>query len=184
MLINHKEIKQFDKKILVPFGEFLPLRNLLQPFQIISGPNDYSIGDTSRNLSISSSLKLLPVICYEVIFYWKLLDTNNYRSNLIINITNDIWFGNYIGPYQHLYLAKLRAAEYQKPLLRASNNGISAVVDEKGKILVNTKLNQKDKINYLLKIYDNENYLHFHNYYNLLLFLYFMFIIIIKKNNI
>ena len=82
------------------------------------------------------------MICYEIVFYWKLLNKSNYKSDFIVNITNDFWFGKYSGPYQHFYLTKIRAAEFNKPIIRVSNNGISAVIDNNGKILNNTELNK------------------------------------------
>ena len=85
-----------------------------------------------------------------------------HNSNLLINITNDFWFGDYIGPYQHFYLSKLRAAEFNKNLIRVSNNGISSIIDNNGNILVSSELNKKDKLNYKLLINDEKNLIILH----------------------
>ena len=107
----------------------------------------------------------------------------NYNNNLIINITNDIWFGKFLGPYQHLYLAKLRAAEFNKKLVRVSNNGISAIIDEKGSLLSFIDLNDKKSIRYNLTINQNDNFYITHYLLNiyLLVIILLIFIYYIKK---
>ena len=183
--INSNSISHFDKKILVPFGEFLPLRNFLKPLSIISGSNDYTSGNQERLIMLNSTISFIPIICYEIIFYWKIINNKNFNSNFIINITNDIWFGKYLGPYQHFYLTKLRAAELNKPIIRVSNNGISGLIDQNGKILLKTSLNSKTNIKKILKIYNYNNYYFLHS----ILKFYFLFILILlvffnlKKTN-
>ncbi len=169
--ISKYQVKYFDKKILVPFGEFIPFRNLLNFFEPIAGQNDYSIGTKERLISLNSSLSYIPIICYEVIFYWKLLNSQNHHSNFIINITNDIWFGKYIGPYQHLYLTKLRAAEFSKSIIRVSNNGVSAIINERGEIISNTKLNEENNFVYDTNILNKKNYYYYHNIFNIYFFI-------------
>ena len=102
----------------------------------------------------------IPSICFENIFFNKLISKDNYQNDLIINITNDAWFGKYQGPYQHFYQSIVRAVENNKYLIRVSNNGISAVVDPKGKILYATKLNEKIsyKVNLQIKPTKNKEY--------------------------
>ena len=182
--INSSEVSYFDKKILVPFGEFLPFRNLIGFLNIISGPNDYSIGNQERLITIDKNLNYIPVICYEIIFYWKLINERNFDSDLIINITNDIWFGKYLGPYQHFYLTKLRAAEFNKPVIRVSNNGISAIFNSDGKILKKTSLNQAETITYSLNINQKQNYFNTHNLlkYYFILTCIILFSLNLKKN--
>lgn len=156
--INKSDIIYFDKKILVPFGEFLPFRKFLNLFQKISGPFDFTEGNTQRVITVGRDISYIPIICYEIIFYWKLINYYNYDSNFIVNITNDIWFGNHLGPYQHFYLTKLRAMEFNKPIIRISNNGVSGIFDKNGEIIANTLLNKEDKINLTLKINKSPNY--------------------------
>ncbi len=183
--ITSTEVKYFDKKILVPFGEFLPLRKLFDFFSPISGPNDYSSGSKNRLISLSENLNYIPVICYEIIFYWKLIDQFNLKSNFIVNITNDVWFGKYLGPYQHFYHTKLRAVELNKPIIRVSNNGISGVIKANGKILKTTTLNNSESLRYEIKtnnkkiIYKTHNYLKFYFFIICIL----LFIVNLKKYN-
>lgn len=183
--INKSEINYFDKKILVPFGEFLPLRNYLNKFELITGPNDYTPGKIDRLINVQNKISYIPVICYEIIFYWKILDKLNYNANFIVNITNDIWFGKFLGPYQHLYLTKIRAAEFNKPIIRVSNNGISAIIDKNGKIIKSTQLNQVQVLKYKLKLENNKNYFKIHKYLKIYFFIICIFIIIfnLKKIN-
>tara|TARA_B100000925_G_scaffold246813_1_gene197058 strand:+ start:151 stop:1251 length:1101 start_codon:yes stop_codon:yes gene_type:complete len=170
--ISKSKVNYFDKKILVPFGEFLPLRDSLNFLERIVGPNNFSSGNKQRLINLPNNISFIPVICYEIVFYWKLLNKLNYNSNFIINITNDFWFGKYIGPYQHLYLTKIRAAEYNKPIIRVSNNGVSAVIDNKGRIIKNTKLNNTEKFKYKLYLQENINFVNLH----LILKIYFLII--------
>ena len=100
----------------------------------------------------------------------------------MINITNDSWFGNFSGPYQHFYLSRLRAVEFNKPLIRVSNNGISALLDNKGKIINYSKLNKKEIINTEISLpYESENLKDYHFY--ILFFLFTFSFIFIFRNN-
>ena len=162
-LINNKNYKKFDKQILVPFGEFIPLRPLFKFMESIAGSFDFSIGNDSRNMEINNQLTILPIICYEIIYFWKLLNKDNLKANIIVNITNDSWFGKFSGPYQHFYFAKLRAAEFNKPIIRLSNNGVSAIIDNFGNIFQNTKLNNSDVITSTIRINSfSKNYINAH----------------------
>ena len=79
-------------------------------------------------------LKISPSICYEIA-YPGLINKSAGNSNILVTISNDTWFGSSIGPEQHLQLAKDRVLEHQKPLLRSTNSGISAIIDQRGNIL-------------------------------------------------
>ena len=174
--ITASKVTYFDKKILVPFGEFLPLRDSLTFLESIVGPNNYSNGKIERVINLSNNISYIPVICYEIVFYWKLINKLNYESNFIINITNDFWFGKYIGPYQHLYLTKIRAAEFNKPIIRVSNNGISAVIDNNGSIIKNTELNNAEKFKHKLFTKKNINFVDQHLILKIYFFILFFLI--------
>ncbi len=173
--ITKSKVTYFDKKILVPFGEFLPLRDSFTFLESIVGPHNYTNGSEERKINLSNNISFIPVICYEIVFYWKLLNKLNHKSNFIINITNDFWFGKYIGPYQHLYLTKIRAAEFNKPIIRVSNNGISAVIDNNGSIIKNTELNNTEKFKHKLFLQENINFINLH----LILKIYFLIIFLL-----
>ena len=164
LLINKNKYKKFDKKILVPFGEFIPFRKYLNFMESIAGNTDFSKGDEPRILNYKKNINLLPIICYEIIYFWKLLNKENFNTNIIINLTNDSWFGKFSGPYQHFYFTKLRAAQFNKLTIRVSNNGISGIIDNKGKIIEYIDLNQKKNLVHSLNINKEKiNYLRFHN---------------------
>ncbi len=174
--ITKSEVTYFDKKILVPFGEFLPLRDSLTFLETIVGPNNYSNGKKQRIINLPNKTSFIPVICYEIVFYWKLLNKLNYNSNFVVNITNDFWFGKYLGPYQHFYLTKIRAAEFNKPIIRVSNNGISAVIDNNGNILKNTKLNKNEKFKHKLFLQENITFINQHEILKIYFFIIFLLI--------
>ncbi len=178
MYITSDDTIYFDKKILVPFGEFLPLRDSLTFLETIVGPNNYSKGKTKRIINISNNLSFIPVICYEIVFYWKLLNKFNYNGDFIVNITNDFWFGNYLGPYQHFYLTKIRAAEFNKPIIRVSNNGISAVIDNNGRVLEKTKLNNTENFKHKLLFNKNNNAFIFHLIFKIYFFIIFISLVL------
>ncbi len=182
--INSSNVTYFDKKILVPFGEFLPFRDTLTFLESIAGPHNYSNGKEERIINLSNNISFIPVICYEIVFYWKLLNKLNHKSNFIVNITNDFWFGKYIGPYQHLYLTKIRAAEFNKPIIRVSNNGISAVIDNNGNIIKNTQLNNTEKFKHKLFLQEKNNFVNEHLILKIYFFIIFLLITIyyLRKN--
>ena len=126
-----------DKAHLVPFGEYLPfeasLRRLgLTPVAETFG--GFSAADRRGLLTLPGGLGAVPPICYEAIFP-ELSVLPEGRGDLLLNLTNDAWYGSTPGPYQHLHQAQLRAVETRLPLVRAANSGISAVVDAGGRIV-------------------------------------------------
>ncbi len=134
---HNLEILNFYNKInLVPFGEFLPLENILKKLGLKVITNNYqsfSKGNDRKIIEIKKdnfSLKILPLICYEIIYSGKLF--NNPNFDLIINISEDGWFGKSIGPKQHFAHSIVRAVESGKYLLRSANNGIAAIINPLG----------------------------------------------------
>ena len=182
--ITHSKVIYFDKIILVPFGEFLPFRDSLTFLETIVGPNNYSYGKEERIINLPNNITFIPVICYEIVFYWKLLNKINYNSDFIVNITNDFWFGKYIGPYQHFYLTKIRAAEFNKPIIRVSNNGISAVINNNGRVLSKTELNNAEKFKHSLLFQENNNFVNIHIIFKIYFFIiFFITIFFYSKRN-
>lgn len=130
---------RYDKFHLVPFGEYVPLRELLGMEKITGGRRDFTPGPGLRTLALPGLPPVGPLICYEVIFSGRV--TAETRPGWLLNLTNDAWFGTSSGPYQHFASARLRAVEEGLPLVRAANNGISAVVDPYGRTVVRLRLN-------------------------------------------
>ena len=106
-------------------------------------------GNKTINLGVVTYL-LAPLICYEIIFPWKVIDKNT-KPDFIINITNDAWFGKSSGPYQHLNMARMRAIENQMPVIRVANSGITAIIDKNGRLLKKIDLSRGGKVDFILK---------------------------------
>jgi apolipoprotein N-acyltransferase len=127
----------YDKVHLVPFGEYLPLQNLLEKLglqQLTKQRGGFLAGDRRRLIAIPRAPRAAPLICYEAIFPGEAVPRGE-RPGWMINLTNDGWFGISSGPYQHLQQARVLAIEEGLPLVRAANTGISAVVDPLGRIV-------------------------------------------------
>lgn len=129
----------YDKSRLVPFGEYFPhgLDGLLRRFgvrQFVHVPGGFEPSERHMPLSVRGLPPVAATICYEAIFSGALLP-GGLRPGLILNVTNDAWFGNTPGPRQHFAQARLRAVEEGLPLVRAANTGISAVIDPYGQVI-------------------------------------------------
>ena len=131
-------LHSYNKINLVPFGEFLPFENFLKKFGFKSLTNNYhsfSKGFQRNIIEINKenlSLKILPLICYEIIYSGKLFNYPDF--DLIINLSEDGWFGKSIGPKQHFVHSIFRAIESGKYILRSSNNGIAGIINPVGSI--------------------------------------------------
>lgn len=124
----------YDKSHLVPFGEYVPLRGVLPIDKIVPGQGDFVAGAGRRLLEIPGLPAVSPLICYEAIFSGR-VTPHGARPGLLLNLTNDAWFGTFAGPQQHFAIASTRAVEEGLPLVRAANTGISAVVDPYGRVI-------------------------------------------------
>ena len=138
-------VDQFDKRHLVPFGEYVPLRKYLPIEKITHGMQDFGVGKGRVRLSASDMLPAAyPLICYEAIFSGEVNADDS--TQWLVNITNDAWFGMSSGPYQHMQMARMRAVENGKPLVRVANTGISLVTDSYGRILASLPLGYAGQI--------------------------------------
>ena len=135
-------IAVYDKAHLVPFGEYIPFRSLVSAVKLTHGAVDFSAGSGPVTLLLPGLPALSVLICYEAIFPGAVV-ADDARPEWFLNITNDAWFGMTSGPYQHFASARLRAVEEGVPLVRAANNGISAVLDAHGRITARLGLNEQ-----------------------------------------
>ena len=137
-------VAAYDKVHLVPFGEYLPFRALLEGIglrQLIALPGGFSAGQRRRSIDVPGAGPAGPLVCYEIVFPGAAVDAES-RPDWLVNVTNDGWYGNTPGPHQHLHQAIVRAVEEGLPLVRAANTGISAIVDPYGRISVELGLGE------------------------------------------
>ena len=152
---NHelKLIESYNKIKLVPFGEFLPLENLLKKIGLRSLTNSYqsfSSGEERKIIELinkKTSLKILPLICYEIIYSGELFKNSNF--DIIVNISEDGWFGQSIGPRQHFDHSILRAIESGKYVLRSANNGAAAIINPLGIVEQKVSFGQTGYIDFI-----------------------------------
>ena len=130
----------YHKQKLVPFGEYVPLRALMSSvLQIFDLPmSSLDKGQPGQALLTAGAYTLAPFICYEVV-YPDFVRRQARDADFLVTISNDTWFGASWGPLQHLQMAAMRALENGRYLVRATNNGVSAIIDEKGNILSRTE---------------------------------------------
>lgn len=123
----------YDKAHLVPFGEYIPFRQMLPLRPLVSMATDFSHGTGPKTLHLQDKPSFSPFICYEAIFPGFVADRRD-RPAYLVNITNDGWYGHTAGPYQHFAIVRFRAVEEGLPLVRAANTGISGIIDSFGRI--------------------------------------------------
>jgi apolipoprotein N-acyltransferase len=129
----------YHKQRLVPFGEYVPLestlRGLIDFFDLPMSA--FSAGPPGQEPLLAGTFRVAPFICYEIV-YPDLVAAQARQADLLVTISNDSWFGNSIGPLQHLQIARMRALENGRYLLRGTNNGVSAIIDHQGRVLQRT----------------------------------------------
>lgn len=130
----------YHKQRLVPFGEYVPLedylRGLIDFFDLPMSA--FSAGEPDQEPLRADAFRIAPFICYEIV-YPDLVARYARRADIFITISNDSWFGDSIGPLQHLQIARMRALENGRYLIRGTNNGVSAIIDHRGQIVARSE---------------------------------------------
>ena len=190
VLLNHNlEILSIYNKInLVPFGEYLPFENFLSKLglkKITKGYNPFSSGKSRTAINLGSEFNqrlIIPLICYEIIYSGNIKEKNEF-PDLIINISEDAWFGQSIGPYQHYSKAIYRAVEEGVFIARSANKGISGFINPNGRSLKFLNISESGNIEFkmphfsgktLFSIYGNKIFF-------LLVLVYIFLIFVLKK---
>ncbi|SDK95656.1 apolipoprotein N-acyltransferase [Aliiruegeria lutimaris] len=143
----------YDKHHLVPFGEYMPLMHVFARWGVFglaaNETGGYTAGPGPALLNLGTAGQVLPLICYEAIFPNDIARAPG-RADWLVQITNDAWFGQVAGPWQHLALARLRAVEQGLPMLRAANTGISAAIDPYGRVIAALPMGRAGKLDVVL----------------------------------
>ena len=177
-------LQHYKKQKLVPFGEFLPFEIILKQFglkKITEGYGSFLKGKNQKNLQVDK-MNILPLICYEIIFT-EFVQKSEKNTNLIINISEDGWFGDSIGPQQHFAKAIFRAIEQNTYLLRSANKGISAVINNKGEVLKKLDPSEAGNIELDVPLIKSKNKNKNDLIFFILLFTYIFIFYFTKKNN-
>ena len=130
----------YHKQRLVPFGEYVPLEDwlggLIELFELPLPAA--SVGAPDQGPLLAQDFRLAPFICYEIV-YPDLVRDYTRDTDLMLTVSNDSWFGSSIGPLQHLQMARMRALENGRYLVRATNNGVTAIIDQRGRVVAQTE---------------------------------------------
>jgi apolipoprotein N-acyltransferase len=138
-------LSTYDKAHLVPFGEYMPFQRLFDSVgitKITGGSGGYSSGAGVKTIELPAGPAVGPLICYEIIFPGEVTESGA-RPRWLANLTDDSWFGPWVGPYQHLGIAKVRATEEGLPVVRAANTGVSAIIDPYGRVISSLDLDKQ-----------------------------------------
>ena len=186
IIINNKMeiLQEYKKQKLVPFGEFLPFEKILNKFgfkKITEGHGSFLRGENQKNLTLDN-LNILPLVCYEIIFT-KFVQKSDLNTNLIVNISEDGWFGNSIGPYQHFSKTIFRAIEQNSFLIRSANKGVSAIIDNKGNVIKKLSPNEAGNIELEVPLIKNKNKNKNDLIFFALLITYILIFLLLKKND-
>ena len=149
--------------------------------KITEGIGSFSKGKIKKNY-LYDEIKIIPLICYEIIFS-ELIQGIKEKQKVIINISEDAWFGNSIGPYQHFSKSIFRAVESDSFVVRSTNKGVSAIINNKGQIIKSLKNNESGNIEYRLPIFENSGRNKNDLIFFLLLFTYCLIFLNYKKND-
>ncbi|WP_407702339.1 apolipoprotein N-acyltransferase [Vibrio algarum] len=134
---NYDTQPRYKKHHLLPFGEFVPFADILRPIApFFNLPmSSFSRGDLVQDNIVGKGRYFATALCYEIIFGEQVRKNIDQNTNFILTLSNDAWFGDSIGPLQHMEIAQMRALETGKPVIRATNNGVTAITDYKGNII-------------------------------------------------
>ena len=133
---NGKILGRYHKQVLLAFGEYLPFSRILSLLPAMPFADGFTAGPGPVVFHLPRGVRIAPLICYEDLMpELSRKFVGETRANLLVNLTNDAWYGKSVGPWQHLRLAQSRAIETRRSLLRVTNTGVTSVVNAKGELV-------------------------------------------------
>jgi len=190
VVINNKAeiLSVYNKVHLVPFGEFLPFQKTLSKLglkKITRGYNSFSSGDIRSIINLDKNFnerKILPLICYEIIYSGK-IKKKKQLPDLVVNISEDAWFGRSIGPFQHYTKAIYRSVEEGVFIARSANKGISGIIDPNGKSLKFLEASESGNVEYKMPLFSGSTLFSYYGnkIFFLIILLYIFLTLIFKK---
>ncbi len=181
-----KFVDVYRKMKLIPFGEGLPFGPFNQFLsQYIKNVSFFADGESPTHFIMPNKSTFTSAICYEILFPRLMRNIMNHQTqkpSFIINLTNDSWYGDTSEPYQHLFLSKWRAVEFQIPIIRSTNTGITTVIYPDGSESINLGINQQDSIDLPVKI--NQSYATIYQRFGINVFLIFIIALILAKKTL
>ena len=167
----------YNKRQLVPFGEYVPLRSVLSDFiGVIGELGEFEKGAMKQNLFKMGDFRIANAICYESIFPYLLRDDALSGADMFVNITNDGWYLNTAAPHQHFLVNIFRAIENRRSVIRAANNGISALIDPWGRTIKKLDLNEYAVLNVQAPVYKDYGLSFYSRYGNWFVFCCFILV--------
>ena len=190
VIVNHKleVLSVYNKISLVPFGEFLPFEKTLSKFglkKITPGYSSFSSGNKRRIINLGNNfneMSILPLICYEIIYSGN-IKKKNQHPDLVINISEDAWFGQSIGPYQHYAKAVYRSVEEGVFIARSANKGISGFIDPNGRSLKFLNISESGNVEHKMPHFSGSTLYsdHGNKIFFLIILVYIFLIFVLKK---
>jgi apolipoprotein N-acyltransferase len=127
---------RYHKQMLLAFGEYLPFKKILALLPAMPFADGFTAGEGPRAFQLPRRIRVAPLICYEDLMPGVVREfISQSHANLLVNLTNDAWYGRSLGPWQHLWLAQWRAVETRRSLLRVTNTGVTAFVNARGELV-------------------------------------------------
>ncbi len=133
---NGRVLSRYHKQVLLAFGEYLPFAAVLSKLPALPFSDGFTPGNGPRTLDLAAGIRMAPLICYEDLMpHLSRQFVKETKANLLVNLTNDAWYGKSVAPWQHARLSQWRAIETRRSLVRVTNTGITSVINAKGKIV-------------------------------------------------
>src|SRR4029450_1967051 len=156
---NGKILGRYHKQVLLGFGEYLPFSRILPLLPAIPSADGFTAGPGTVVFPLPRGVRIAPLICYEDLMpELSRKFVGETRANILVNLTNDAWYGKTVGPWQHLWLSQSRAIETRRSLLRVTNTGVTSLVNAKGEVVKTLPMFRADTMQTEVEILNGETF--------------------------